>query len=70
MSRDFVEGDVVKWIGENLRCQGHPLISTGDVRKIVGVNGQDGIWLEGRDGKGLFGQTKAENLELVKPAPI
>jgi hypothetical protein len=58
-----------KWISDDFfagpKKTGHILIKKGEIRKVHAKKEDDYI-LEGRDGKGYFGWTNEQNLEILE----
>ena len=54
-----------RWITETHTIRGIEAIKKGEIRKILGK--RDGLYiLEGRDGKGSYGWTKKENIQILE----
>jgi hypothetical protein len=61
------DGDIIEWVGPAQTVGPHKeiAISTGDQRKVVAVNKDGKLLLEGRHNKGCYGFVDPVNVKKV-----
>ena len=58
-----------KWIAATQTIKGQVVIRKGEIRKIIEHTPDNYYILEGRNGEGIYGWVKGENIQILKGLP-
>ncbi len=68
----YYNGDTVQWAAAvaTVGPFREVAIATGERRKVVGVGDGGRLWLEGKNGRGLYGTVDPANVRLVRRGEV